>query len=111
MKKVSCSVLQSQALAASSYVSADDSRVEESDVDLDEVIGTTDFYEMRKRPCLLIVFVPGQRHVIPHNESCTLNCRKNDLTLSGCAERNYFLHFVRLVLLQQLCCTTDDHFA
>ena len=44
MKKVSCSVLQSQALAASSYVSADDSSVEESDVDLDEVLGTTDFY-------------------------------------------------------------------
>ena len=51
MRKVSCSVLQSQALAVSSYVSADGSSVEESAVDLDEVIGTTDFYAIRERPC------------------------------------------------------------
>ena len=42
MRKTTCSLLQSQTLAASSYVSADGSSVEESDVDLDEVISTTD---------------------------------------------------------------------
>ena len=46
MKKVFCSVLQSQTLVASSYVSANGSSVEESVVDLDEVTSTTDFYAM-----------------------------------------------------------------
>ena len=50
MRKVTCSVLQSQTFAASSYVSADGSSVEESDVDLDEVISTTDFYAVKRTP-------------------------------------------------------------
>ena len=75
---MSCSALQSQTLAASSYVPADGSSVEESVVDLDEVIGTTDFYAMRERPCL--VRVPGQRYGIPNNEIGALNRRKNDLS-------------------------------
>ena len=53
MRKVTCSVLQSQTLAASPYVSSDGNSVEESAVVLDEVIDTTGFYAMRERPCLV----------------------------------------------------------